>query len=138
MKLFDTVVDATGADVAPIMAAPRRGEQLRSCLDDPDGRTLETREEEEFLVLNGIQTLSARTHQALSSFTELQRLGVDVLRISPQADVTFAVLDLFEQARRSGDTEKLAARLAERVPGETCNGYLLGRAGMDHGHSHAA
>jgi len=32
-KLYDLVVEATGADVAPIMAAPRRGEQLRSCLD---------------------------------------------------------------------------------------------------------
>jgi UDP-glucose 4-epimerase len=33
VKLYELVVEATGADVAPIMAAPRRGEQLRSCLD---------------------------------------------------------------------------------------------------------
>ena len=33
MKLYETVVDVTGSDVAPIMAAARRGEQLRSCLD---------------------------------------------------------------------------------------------------------
>lgn len=33
MKLYERIVDATGADVAPIMAAARRGEQLRSCLD---------------------------------------------------------------------------------------------------------
>jgi len=33
MKLFEVIVDSTGADIAPIMAAPRRGEQLRSCLD---------------------------------------------------------------------------------------------------------
>lgn len=32
-KLFELVVEATGADVAPVMAAARRGEQLRSCLD---------------------------------------------------------------------------------------------------------
>jgi len=33
LKLYDLVVEATGADIAPVMAAPRRGEQLRSCLD---------------------------------------------------------------------------------------------------------
>lgn len=33
MKLYEVIVDSTGADIAPIMAASRRGEQLRSCLD---------------------------------------------------------------------------------------------------------
>jgi UDP-glucose 4-epimerase len=37
-KLYDIVVDATGADTAPIMAASRRGEQLRSCLDASQAR----------------------------------------------------------------------------------------------------
>jgi UDP-glucose 4-epimerase len=32
-RLYEYVVEATGTDVAPIMAAARRGEQLRSCLD---------------------------------------------------------------------------------------------------------
>lgn len=38
MKLFETVVEATGTDVAPILAAARRGEQLRSCLDATQAR----------------------------------------------------------------------------------------------------
>ncbi len=33
IKLYDLVVDATGADIAPTMAAAKKGEQLRSCLD---------------------------------------------------------------------------------------------------------
>jgi len=33
LKLYDLVVEAVGADIAPVMAASRRGEQLRSCLD---------------------------------------------------------------------------------------------------------
>jgi UDP-glucose 4-epimerase len=33
LKLYDTIVGATGVDIAPVMAAPKRGEQLRSCLD---------------------------------------------------------------------------------------------------------
>lgn len=33
LKLYDVIVGATGVDVAPVMAAAKRGEQLRSCLD---------------------------------------------------------------------------------------------------------
>jgi len=33
VRIYEHVVEATGADVAPIMAAAKRGEQLRSCLD---------------------------------------------------------------------------------------------------------
>ncbi len=32
-RLYEYVVESTGADIAPIMAAAKRGEQLRSCLD---------------------------------------------------------------------------------------------------------
>lgn len=32
-KLFEVVVEATGVDIEPVSAAPRAGEQLRSCLD---------------------------------------------------------------------------------------------------------
>ena len=108
------------------------------CLDHPDGRVLRTREEEEFLVLNGTQTLSARSHQALGAFDDLRRLGVDVLRISPQSDVTLAVLGLMDEARGGGDPQALAARLNDLLPGGACTGYLHGQPGMDDGHSHAA
>ncbi len=37
-KLFEIVVEATGADIAPTMAAARRGEQLRSCLDPSEAQ----------------------------------------------------------------------------------------------------
>ena len=38
LKLYDTIVGATGVDVAPVMAAAKRGEQLRSCLDNSAAR----------------------------------------------------------------------------------------------------
>lgn len=37
-RLYEYVVEATGADIAPIMAAARRGEQLRSCLDASEAK----------------------------------------------------------------------------------------------------
>lgn len=38
MKLFELVVESTGTDVAPNMAAARKGEQLRSCLDASEAK----------------------------------------------------------------------------------------------------
>lgn len=39
LKLYDVITGATGIDVAPVMAAPKRGEQLRSCLDATAARS---------------------------------------------------------------------------------------------------
>ena len=108
------------------------------CIDYPDGRLLATREDQDFLVLNGIQTQSARTHQALDACDELQSLGVDVLRVSPQADNSFEVLRLFDAARNGTPARELLAELEALTPAGSCNGYLRQAAGMDHGHSHAA
>ena len=108
------------------------------CGEDGDGLTVETIDGDAFLAVNGTQTLSARSHQALDAYADLQRLGVDVLRISPQSDVTLAVLALMDEARGGGDPLALAARLDDLLPGGSCTGYLHGRPGMDDGHSHAA
>jgi len=108
------------------------------CIDYPDGRLLKTREGKDFLVLNGIQTQSAPTHVALEHYARLKALGVDVLRISPQAEHTMDVLALFAAARAGGDLLELGSELLKLLPGEACNGYLEAAAGMDHGHPHAA
>ena len=108
------------------------------CIDYPDGRMLATREDQDFLVLNGIQTQSARTHQALGAYDELKSLGVDVLRISPQAGQSFEVLRLFDAVRQGAPAESLLGELEALTPAGTCNGYLHQAAGMDHGHPHAA
>lgn len=106
------------------------------CIEFPDGRLLQTREGEDFLVLNGIQTQSARTQVALDLLPRFRELGVDVLRISPQSEHTFRVVDLFDQARRGGypdaGLDTLREELSALLPGGACNGYLLGQPGMDH------
>jgi collagenase-like PrtC family protease len=108
------------------------------CVDYPDGRLLATREDQDFLVLNGIQTQSARTHQALDAYDELQALDVDVLRVSPQAENTFEVLRLFDTVRNGAPARELLGELETLTPAGSCNGYLRQAAGMEHGHSHAA
>lgn len=108
------------------------------CLDYPDGRLLETQEGGEFLVLNGIQTQSALTHQALMQIPELQALGVDVLRISPQHQGTLRIAEIFASACNGAALEPLNEELNSLLPVGACNGYLLKRAGMDHDDTQAA
>lgn len=108
------------------------------CLEFPDGRLLKTQEGEDFLVLNGIQTQSALTHEALGLLPRFRELGIDVLRISPQAEHTHRIVELFDLARRGGDLNTLRAELHTLLPLGACDGYLHGRAGMDHGAHRAA
>lgn len=102
------------------------------CFDYPNGRMLETREGQEFLVLNGIQTQSALTHQVLRQLPELAALGVDVLRISPQQHGTFQIVDIFQSALNNNDLKFLSDKLLELLPAGACNGYLVDMAGMDY------
>ncbi|HYD77626.1 ubiquinone anaerobic biosynthesis protein UbiV [Ramlibacter sp.] len=101
------------------------------CINDPDGLLLSTREGEPFLVLNGIQTQSARVHSLIAEVPELQALGVDVLRLSPQSRHMAEVVSLFDAVRR-GELAPSAGQqgLRELLPGEPCNGYWHGKAGL--------
>ena len=108
------------------------------CLDYPDGRLLKTRENQEFLVLNGIQTQSALTHQALDQVAEFQAQAVDILRISPQSSGTPRIIEIFDAARRGAEMTGLREELLGLLPLGACNGYLLQQPGMDHGAAHTA
>ncbi len=103
------------------------------CLDYPDGRLLETQEDQAFLVLNGIQTQSALTHQVLEHIPELQALSVDVLRISPQSSNTFSIIKIFDNYIHNNELDDLRNNLLELLPTGACNGYLVEKAGMDDG-----
>ena len=103
------------------------------CIDYPNGRMLKTQEDQQFLVLNGIQTQSALTHQVLAQIPELRALGVDVLRISPQYNDTMSIINIFNLALDNNNLSDLTDSLLELLPQGACNGYLVEQAGMDHG-----
>jgi collagenase-like PrtC family protease len=103
------------------------------CLDYPDGRMLKTQEDQEFLVLNGIQTQSALTHQVLDQLAELKALQVDILRISPQSMNTMRIIEIFDSACKGTDLGPLREELLSLLPMGACNGYLVARAGMEYG-----
>ncbi len=104
------------------------------CIEYPDGRLLKTQEDRQFLVLNGIQTQSALTHQVLDHLPQLKALGVDVLRVSPQHENTFPIIDIFNKYINNNILNDTINPLYELLPSGTCDGYLVERAGMEHGY----
>ena len=103
------------------------------CLGLADGLPLNTAEGQPFLTLNGIQTQSSQVFNLAGEMDALRRLGVDVMRISPQAVGTAAVIDIFRAAADGSLTPReAAARLASLLPGAPCNGFWHGRPGLEY------
>ncbi len=102
------------------------------CLDYPDGRLVATRENAPFVVLNGVQTLSATTCNLLPHLAQLRQLRVDVLRISPQPRQTERLLETFA-ACLDGTEDPFTASgsIANLSPQGFADGYWRGVAGMD-------
>jgi collagenase-like PrtC family protease len=101
------------------------------CLDHPDGLVLASREGEDFLCMNGIQTQSAKVMSLAHRLDELDAAVVDVLRISPQSRHTEKIVSLFRALLDGTLTPADApAKLAPLMPNQPCDGYWLGQAGM--------
>jgi len=102
------------------------------CIDHPDGLLLRTREQEGFLVLNGIQTQSAKIYNLLPEVAQLRSLGVDVLRISPQSthtgDIVALVCGVVDGTLTAADAN---AQLQAFLPAASCNGYWHGKPGLE-------
>lgn len=71
------------------------------CIEHPDGLPLATREGAPFLRINGVQVQGEEITDLGPELPELRTLGVDVLRLYPQADGMADVVAHFDLARRS-------------------------------------
>ena len=73
-----------------------------------------------------------RTMNLLPEFGRMRDIGVDILRISPQANHTDKVIDLFHRAL-TGELDPMEAStsLERLMPTGPCDGYWHGGAGMD-------
>jgi collagenase-like PrtC family protease len=103
------------------------------CIDHPDGLVLASREGEDFLAINGIQTQSAKVMSLAHRFDELRAAGIEVLRLSPQAKHMARVVGIF-RALADGDiaAAQAPAQLDRLMPAAPCDGYWLGEAGMNY------
>ncbi len=102
------------------------------CIDDPDGLLMKTRESQEFLCLNGIQTQSALTNNLIEELGSMQALNVDVVRINPQSQHTMQIIDAFAQVLSNKQpASNFIQELKNYAPTGLCDGYWFGQAGMD-------
>lgn len=91
------------------------------CINYPDGMPLATREGKPFLRINGIQIQGEEITDLGPELPMLRELGVDVLRLYPQAEGMADVVAHFHLARRSPQPPpRIGAR----------NGYWFGEPGM--------
>jgi collagenase-like PrtC family protease len=91
------------------------------CIDYPDGMPLATREGRPFLRINGIQIQGEEITDLGPELPVLRELGVDILRLYPQAEGMAEMVAHYHLARRS---PVAPPRIGAR------NGYWHGEPGM--------
>ncbi len=102
------------------------------CIEHPEGLALDTREGQRFLVLNGVQTQSAALQNLLPLLAPVRAAGATHLRLSPQPRGMAEVVAAFREALDAGGASPaILSRLAAAMPGESCDGYWFGRAGIE-------
>lgn len=104
------------------------------CLDHPEGLTLKTREGQDFLCINGIQTMSAQSYNLLHEVPTMRAMGIDAIRVSPQQQHFPAIVAAFDAARR-GEPVSVDAS-AWNTSGQV-DGYWFGDAGIRQHHTQA-
>lgn len=94
------------------------------CINYPDGRLVYSQDNEPIFTLNGIQTQSGRRYNLLNDIESMRGL-VDIVRLSPQAEGTFAWIDHFHSAIHGKP-------VSVDVPSSDINGYWHKIEGMRH------
>jgi len=104
------------------------------CLDHAEGLTLKTREGQDFLCINGIQTMSAQSYNLLHEIPEMLKMGIDIIRISPQKQHINEIIAAFDAARRSAAAQ---VNSKDWNPCGLVDGYWFGDAGIVQRHTQA-
>lgn len=103
-----------------------------SCIEHPDGLVMQTREKQQFLVLNGIQTQSALVYNLIAEVDTMRTMGIDVLRLSPQSSNMGEIVALYRAAIDGAlapvDAE---ARMLPLMPDAPCDGFWHGLPGLE-------
>ncbi|MBI5130529.1 MAG: U32 family peptidase [Rhodopseudomonas palustris] len=100
------------------------------CEQDPDGLAVTTLDDEPFLAMNGVQTLSYTCASLLGDVDKLRDAGAGAMRLSPQQCDMVAVAQLFRDAidGKVAPSEG-AAKLSAIYPLKQSNGFLFSKPG---------
>jgi collagenase-like PrtC family protease len=104
------------------------------CEQDPDGLLVKTLAGQDFLTMNGVQTLSHTAANLLGDIGALRLAGVRSLRLSPQDCDMVEVINVFRDVLDGrDDAEGGNRRLASLYPcAPFSNGFLHGAAGFSY------
>jgi len=99
------------------------------CLDFPAGMAVETQEKDQhhksLFTLNGIQTLSGQPYDLFNQLETMRSMGIDIVRLSPQAEKMKAVVESYAAKMSQPDHQ------ASYTLDDNCNGYWFNQPGMD-------
>ncbi|MCP9629118.1 U32 family peptidase [Rhodopseudomonas palustris] len=100
------------------------------CEQDPDGLAVTTLDDEPFLAMNGVQTLSYTCASLLGDIDKLKDAGARSLRLSPQQCDMVAVAKLFRDVidGKVGAADG-AQKLEQLYPLRKSNGFLFSKPG---------
>ncbi|MDZ4313282.1 MAG: U32 family peptidase [Azonexus sp.] len=104
------------------------------CLDHAEGLTLKTREGQDFLCINGIQTMSAQSYNLLHEIPDMLKMGIDIIRISPQKEHINEIIAAFDAARHGATPQP---DMKDWNPCGLVDGYWFGDAGIVQRHTQA-
>ena len=102
------------------------------CLDHAEGLTLKTREGQDFLTINGIQTMSAQSYNLLHEIPDMLQMGIDIVRISPQKQHINAIIAAFDTARQGAE---VSVDSRDWNASGQVDGYWFGAAGIVQHHT---
>lgn len=104
-----------------------------ACEDDPDGLEVKTLEDQPFLAMNGVQTLSDSHACMVHQIDALTNAGVSALRLSPQsqgfADLCRLYRDLLDHKQDPATVTQALFNLSDDV--RFSDGFLTGKSGVD-------
>jgi collagenase-like PrtC family protease len=101
-----------------------------SCIQFPEGLTVNSQEQQALFNLNGIQTQSAAIYNLIHQIPDMLSMGVDILRISPRKEGTSNVIQQFKDAIYRGENNLPLTLIPTQD--QDCNGYWFGQPGMSY------
>lgn len=102
------------------------------CEVDPDGRDVKSLAGQDFLTVNGIQTMSHGSQLLLEELPALAEAGVGAFRLSPHTGDMLAVGQVFRSFMAGSiDANEARAKITDLMPNhDFVNGFIHGLPGM--------